>query len=359
MRVVIAPDSFKGTLSNFDAASSLAKGWRSIRPMDELILLPMADGGEGSLETIASIHQRGERKRSKVQFYKNIEREAVWLLLEDGTAIIELALCCGLPLMPSLDSLGSHTFALGQVIAEAAKEPDVKRIVICLGGSASTDGGAGALMAMGVKLLDENRLDIPKGGAGLSLLEKINLDGVLPAPVGGVTCLVDVTNPLIGPNGAPHTFARQKGANENEIKILEVALSHLKEISGVDDFEGAGSAGGTPFGLSIAWPIELKAGAQEIATLIGVNDALVGADLVITGEGKFDHQSLQGKVVGTIMEMATAAGVKVSRCVGASELPLTDLDYSLVELAGDEVSAKAGASHWLEVAGADLAQSFI
>ena len=352
MKVVIAPDSFKGSISNFDAASAIAQGWSSIRPTDELILKPMADGGEGTLETIAFNNSNAIR----VPIANH--QSACWLLLEDGTAVVELASICGITLLTHLDPMNSNTYLFGAALKDAAMDPRVQRIVMCVGGSASTDGGAGALMALGARFLDRNGESIGLGGAGLQDLDSIDLADVVPMPTGGVTCLTDVRNFLLGPEGAAPVFAPQKGATDEQVIELESGLHRLQQVSQLTDFEGAGAAGGTPFGLSIGWRVEIQSGAEAIATLIGLPEALLDADLVITGEGRYDSQSLQGKVVGTVGELAASNQVPVRYCVGSSEKELGVQGVELVQIAPSAEDAINSSWHWLYQAGVLLAQRF-
>ena len=210
-------------------------------------------------------------------------------------------------------------------------------------------------MALGARFLDRNGESISVGGAGLQDLDSIDLADVVPMPTGGVTCLTDVRNFLLGPEGAAPVFAPQKGATAEQVIELESGLHRLQQVSQFTDFEGAGAAGGTPFGLSIGWRVEIQSGAEAIATLIGLPEALLDADLVITGEGRYDSQSLQGKVVGTVGELAASNQVPVRYCVGSSEVALNGSGVSLIEIAPSLVAAMGQSDIWLRQAGALLA----
>ena len=350
MRVVIAPDSFKGSISNSEAAGAIAKGWLIIRPLDEVILLPMADGGEGTLETIAV----SQPDSIKVCF--EADRSVYWLLLKDGTAIVELAAISGITLLSNLDPMNSNTYRYGEVLKAAALDSRVKRIVATVGGSASTDGGVGALLALGASFLDGKGESIPLGGIGLRDIANIDLLGLIAPPVGGVTCLVDVTNPLLGPLGSAQTFSPQKGANVDQILQLEAGLEHLKKISSQEDFAGAGAAGGTPFGLKLGWNVKIDSGAEVIASLIGLPEAISAADIVITGEGRLDLQSSFGKVVGAIRQFALNQGKRVFYCVGSSEEALDAEGIALIDIAPSMTEAMANPSKWLVIAGSELAK---
>jgi glycerate 2-kinase len=349
MKVVIAPDSFKGSISNFDAAEAIAEGWHAVRPQDQLVLKAMADGGEGTLETIAASHPDSQRITIALPHNPH------WLLLADGTAVVELANICGLTLLPELNPMQAHTYELGMVLRSIALDSRVEKIVLTVGGSASTDGGAGVLVGLGAQLLNKEDLPIALGGSGLLELVRIDLSNVVPAPRGGVTCLVDVTNPLLGSLGSAAVFAPQKGASSAQVIELEAGLKNLQRVAGVADFPGAGAAGGTPYGLSVAWDISLNSGALAVAELIGLTSSVENCDLVITGEGRFDSQSNSGKVVGTVVEIASRYGKRVNYCVGSSELPLGADGVALINIAPSFDEAMFNTFQWLVEAGRRLA----
>ena len=349
MKVVIAPDSFKGSISNVDAAAAIAEGWLAIRPKDEVIQKPMADGGEGTLETIALQHPEALRISCK------LEHDSYWLLLPDGAAYVELASICGLTLQQVPDPMKAHTFELGEVLRQIASDERVNRIVLSVGGSASTDGGAGLLMALGARLEDANGEEIKRGGAGLTRLTKLDVSGVIAPPLGGVACLSDVTNPLLGVIGSAAIYSPQKGANPEQVAELARGLERLHRVSGKPDFLGAGAAGGTPYGLSIAWEVDIKSGALAVAELIGLPEAIGAADLVITGEGRLDAQSDFGKVVGTIAEIAKSKGREILYCVGSSAVEMGETGVALVDIAPSLNDAISDPRPWLIQAGRELA----
>ena len=355
MKIVIAPDSFKGTASQSEVSKNIESGWRSVRPQDEIVLLPMADGGEGTLETIASLSPDSIKVNVKVNYYQDKIIDSHWLLLKDGTAIVELAVACGLTLMERLDPLGAHTYGFGQLLKSAASDKRVKKIIACVGGSASTDGGSGAIAALGAKMLDSRGADVVLGGAGLTELAQIQVGQVIPAPAGGLTILVDVNNPLLGSEGAAKVFSPQKGALPSEIEILENGLLRFQQVSNHSDFTGAGAAGGTPFGLSLIWPTTVALGSVEISKLIGLESAISECDILITGEGRFDTQSLHGKVVGTLIDIAQRLDKQYQLCVGSSEIPLHESGVSLSDLAGSKSEAMQNPKKWLINAGIALA----
>ncbi len=328
--IAIAPDSFKGTLGAAAAAEAIAAGWRSVRPDDELLVLPQADGGEGTLDALAAAIAGSVRHPVlAVTGPDGRPVDAYWLALPDGTAAVELAASSGLPLMAALDPTGATTRGLGEVIA-AALDAGATRLIVALGGSASTDGGRGALEALGW----------PRS--------------LRPAPPGGVVLLSDVTAPLLGPAGAAAVFGPQKGATPAQVAELEARLTAFSDVlGGRPATPGAGAAGGTAYGLSTAWGAAITSGADYIAQLTGVHARPV--DVLITGEGRFDTQSLGGKVVGQLLARAPGRTVVIA---GELRVPPPDLGFSLSELAGSRDAAMAEPERWLEVAGAEAAQRF-
>ncbi|WP_353827705.1 glycerate kinase [Agromyces sp. SYSU T0242] len=357
MRVLVAPDSLKGSLAAADAAEAIAAGWRSARPGDELVRMPMADGGEGTVAAIAATRPDGRLRTADVVGPGAERVRAHWLELPDGTAVVELAQSSGLPLLARPDPLGAHTRGLGETIA-AALDAGAQRVVIGLGGSASTDGGAGMLSALGARFLDERGRDLPLGGAALGRLEVVDLAGLRAAPAGGVLCLSDVTSPLLGPDGAAPVFGPQKGADADQVRVLEAGLRRLSQVVGDDGSRpGDGAAGGTGYGLRALWGAELHPGAARTAGLVGVDDEVERADLVITGEGRLDRTSLRGKVVGHLVDRARAVGVPVVVIAGQAEAGVLDGRHgahviTLADLAGGADAAIADPRRWLEAAGA-------
>ncbi|TQC47468.1 glycerate kinase [Rhodococcus sp. WS4] len=356
MRVVLAPDSFKGSLTATEVAAALAAGWSTVRPDDELVLLPQADGGEGTVDAVASCHDTGVwREVPGVRGPDGRPRTGRWLLLEDGTAVVELAQMSGLPLMGSPDPGGASTTGLGQVIA-AALADGAKALLIGLGGSASTDGGAGALRALGAKLLDRDGREIPDGGAALADLATIDVDWLIEPPPGGVELLTDTTAVLCGPHGAAQIFGPQKGADPAECDRLERALANLAGCLGArlpcsPDKPGVGAAGGTGFGLS-AWGGRLVPGAARIAELTGLSAEFGRADVVVTGEGQFDATSLSGKLVGSVLERCAATATRSVVVAGRLAASPPGIGISLSDLAGSADGALAAPTMWCRVAGA-------
>lgn len=363
MRVLIAPDSYKGSISATNAAEAIARGWHTVRPNDELVLRPLADGGEGTMEALHHRHG-GSYQSVSVITPDDHEIQSQWLLLKDGTAVVELASASGLPLMKSLAPLTAHTYGFGQLLRAAAANSRTERIVATVGGSASTDGGVGALKALGARFLNINGEEISTGGIGLQELATIDLQNLISAPPGGVLLLTDVTNPLLGEKGAARVFAPQKGANENEVQILEESLAHYSLITGSDaTVAGSGAAGGSAFGLHALWGSEISSGSEFVFSALGIADEVGTADLIITGEGSLDSQSFDGKVIGSLSSLTQKAGKKLWAIVGVNNLShLPDAlstVISLTECAGNSNSAYKEAERWLEIAGRDAALLYV
>lgn len=352
MRVVIAPDSFKGTVTAADAAAAIAAGWASVRPDDDLVLLPQADGGEGTVDAIAaSTPDARWHSAGTVTGPDGRGVEGRWLGLPDGTAVVELAQMSGLPLMLQLDALGASTRGLGEVIRHAV-DHGATALALALGGSASTDGGAGALRALGLRLLDEHGDELPEGGAALAHLARVDRTALLPLPP--LTLLTDVSSPLLGPAGAAAVFGPQKGADEQDVRTLDAALARFAGVLGGDpEAPGMGAAGGTSYGFAAAWGADVRSGADAVAALTQLDEAITHADIVITGEGRFDSQSSAGKVCGRTLGLAGAKG----RLVAGSILADPGVwNVALADIAGSTEAALDDAAHWLRVAGAAAAR---
>ncbi len=356
MRVVIAPDSFKGTLDAAAAAAAIRTGWLRERPDDEVLLIPQADGGEGTVAAIAATHAGAELVR--VQNVSGPDGQSVtgeYLVLPDRSAVIELAKMSGLPLMAEPDAAGATTRGLGEVI-RAALDAGATRLTIALGGSASTDGGSGALAALGMRLLDSEGEPIPDGGEALGWLFSIDNTGVMAVPEGGVELLTDVSAPLLGPLGAAAVFGPQKGADAEMVTVLDDALANFAELIGTaadPTQSGTGAAGGTGFGL-MGWGgrcCAIVPGAARIAELTGLLAALQTADVVITGEGKFDSTSMTGKVVGHLLGLPTMAQRMLIAGQLADEPPAGTTGIGLTDLAGGSAAAMAEPTRWLRIAG--------
>jgi glycerate 2-kinase len=357
MRVVVAPDSLKGSIGAREAAAALAEGWRGARPGDELVCLPLADGGEGTLQVLAATDPAARWHPVQVTGPDGRAVASSWLELPESTACIELAVASGLPLMAELDPLGAQTTGTGELIADAI-EAGARRVVIALGGSASTDGGTGALAALGARFLDAAGRELPPGGGALPDLAAADLTGLRPPPPGGVTCLTDVRAPLLGPGGAAAVFGPQKGAGPAQVAVLEAGLARLALVlGGAPGAPGAGAAGGTGYGFAAAWGAGIMPGAAELCRIAGLDDQLGRADLVLTGEGRYDATSAQGKITGTVLAAAERAGVPAGLVAGviAADPPPGVTAVALDRLAGGTAAAMSSPARWLREAGRLLA----
>ena len=351
MRVVIAPDSFKGSLTAREVAAAIASGWREQRPDDELVLVPLADGGEGTLDAMEqAIPDAVRRSAGTVTGPDGRPVPGEYLLLPGGAAVVELAQASGLPLMGTLDPLHATTRGLGEVIGRALDD-GATSIVVGLGGSASTDGGAGALRALGLRLLDEHGNDVADGGAGLLDVRTVDRSRLRPIP-GGVTLLSDVTAPLLGPTGAAAVFAPQKGAEPHDIALLDRALARFASLLGGDpSVGGTGAAGGTGFGFLATYDARMLSGADHLAALVGLPERIAASDLVLSGEGRFDEQSLGGKIVGRTLATARAAGVTAGVIAGQITTAPPQWGVALTAIAGSVEQAIAEPAKWLAAAG--------
>lgn len=360
MRVLVAPDSFKGTLAATGVARALAAGWRAVRPGDTVVELPLADGGEGTMDAIgAAVPGAVPHPVPAVTGPDGRPVDAAWLQLPGGRAVVELASSSGLPLMAAPDPLAAHTRGLGEVIAAALASGLVRSMSVAVGGSASTDGGTGALAALGARFMSAAGEELPLGGAALARLARVDSTALLPPPPGGVEVFADVTTPLLGRRGAAAVFGPQKGADPAGVAALDHALGRLAAVlGGAPDAPGAGAAGGTAYGFATAWDAAIVPGAARIAELVGLPAQIAAADLVLTGEGGLDATSLAGKLTGYVAGLAAAANRPVVAVAGQAD-PAFDWPgagvLTLTELAGTPARASADPGRWLAAAAEHLA----
>lgn len=320
MRVLFAPDSFKGSLDPTAVATALADGWRRGRPSDELQLIPLADGGEGTLEAIKATG--GEWLELPVHARDPLGRPLRATFLRRGDeALVEMASASGLSRLDPAerDALAASTFGTGQVMA-AAIGLGVRRMVIGLGGSATSDGGSGLLRALGARFIDARGEELRDGGGALGELERIDLSGLAPvlAEV-HLTIASDVTNPLLGELGAAATYGPQKGADQHQVALLERNLARYADVleaatqHPIREVPGSGAAGGTTAGLLAIRDrfasFAIRPGVEVIMELTGFDAALAASDLVLTGEGRIDEQTGFGKTAMGVARRAHAAGV--------------------------------------------------
>ncbi|MGO2488774.1 MAG: glycerate kinase [Pseudomonas taetrolens] len=319
MKIVIAPDSFKDSLSALKVADAIAEGLAEALPGAHLVKCPMADGGEGTVEAIVTAGN-GQLRRHQVQGPLGTPVDAHWGWLPDSrTAIIEMAEASGLQLVApgQRDACTSSTFGTGQLI-KAALDEGAQRIILAIGGSATNDAGAGALQALGLGLFDDQGNALARGGLALAKVARIELAG-LDTRLADVRFEIaaDVNNPLCGDHGASAIFGPQKGASPEQVLELDRALGHFADHCArvlprdVRQEPGSGAAGGLGFAAKAFFGAQFRAGVEVVAELVGLADAVKGADLVITGEGRFDAQTLRGKTPFGVARNAQQQGVPV------------------------------------------------
>lgn len=322
--ILIAPDSFKGTISSLEVCEILKKSFGEVFRDTDIKTLPIADGGEGSID--AFLHVKSGKRlhvNTKDPYFKPMK--SFYGLLDDGTAIIEMATTAGLPLVKEKNPLLTTTYGVGEQIKDAI-EKGSKRIIICLGGSATNDAGCGLACALGAKFLDKhNKEFIPTGGT-LKQIKDIDLTNLKKLLKGvHIQTMCDINNPFYGKNGAAFVFAPQKGADKAMVKTLDENLQALnekvKELFGVDlqQIKGSGAAGGMGGGMVAFLGSKLEMGIEIILENANFEKLLKNASLVISGEGKIDSQSIDGKAISGIAKKCQKAGVPLVCIVGGYE----------------------------------------
>lgn len=319
MKILICPDSFKDALPAAAAARAIACGIRRLKAEIELVECPLADGGEGSLEALLAA-TGAERRTATVQDALGRPTQAAWgWLAERRTAFVELAEASGIQALAPAErtALHSTTHGVGELI-RAALDAGAERLLLTLGGSATNDGGAGMLMALGARLRDTAGRELPPGGAALEHLAELDLSGLDPRLADlHVEAAVDVDNPLLGERGASAVFGPQKGATPDDVDRLDAALARFADVAagalGEEhrNLPGAGAAGGMGFAARAFLGAELRPGIELVMEQVGFAALLADADLVITGEGQLDGQSLAGKTPVGVARAAQARGVPV------------------------------------------------
>ena len=319
MRVVAAPDSYKGSLSALAVAEAIERGVRAVFPDAEVVKIPIADGGEGTVEALVAA-TGGRRELRTVRGPLGDPVSAHWGILGDGeTAVIEMAAASGLPLVAPgrRDPRVATTYGTGELV-RAALDAGVRKLVVGIGGSATNDGGTGLARALGVRFLDASGADLPDGGAPLARLAAIELSGLDPRLAAAeVLVACDVDNPLTGPRGASAVYGPQKGATAAIVAELDAALAHYARLAraatgrDVADLPGAGAAGGLGAGLLFFTPARLRPGVGLVLEATGFDAKVKGADLVITGEGRTDFQTAMGKAPVGVAAAAKRHGVPV------------------------------------------------
>ena len=370
MRVVVAPDKFAGTLTASEAAGAIARGWARADSRARLEEIPVADGGEGTLDALVAA-LGGERRSHEVTGPLGEPVQAdIGLVRSPGgvESIVEMSRASGLQLVPEdrRDPSVTTTRGTGELILAAARARP-RRIVVCLGGSATNDGGAGMAQALGIRLLDGAGRDLPPGGAALRDLVSIDLTGLAPEVRGiEVVAATDVDSPLTGPDGASAVYGPQKGAGPVAVLALDEALRHyaavIREELGidVDAVPGAGAAGGLAAGLLAFLGARIRRGFEVVADALDLERRLQAADVVVTGEGRYDEQTERGKAPAGVLRLARSAGcraVVIAGQVAGGVRPDAELVISLAELAGSVEGAKAKAGLYLESAAEDAARA--
>ncbi|WP_025353489.1 glycerate kinase [Nocardia nova] len=377
-RVVLAPDKFKGSLTAPEVAAALAAGIARSAPDAEVLELPVADGGDGTVDVFVAAGW--ERVRAEAVGPTG-EPSTASYAVRDGTAVIELAEVVGLVKLPGgqPDPMHSGTYGLGLLIRHAL-DRGLREIVLAVGGSASSDGGAGMLQALGLRIIDAGGDESARGAAALAAARRIDSSGLHPAIAETTFVLAsDVDNPLLGAHGAVAVFGPQKGSDRQQCVELEAALTNwaeLVESSGAArpaaratdwaEHPGAGAAGGTGFGAMAVLGARPRSGIEAILELIDFPGRIRGADLVVTGEGALDEQTLRGKAPAGVAAAARDGGATVVAVAGRCELAPEDLRaagfdrcYALAELEPDPERSIAGAVSLLEELGARIAADYL
>lgn len=362
MRVLVAPNAFAGSLSAVAAGAAIAEGWRQRRPGDQVTVVPVSDGGPGFVSALAGL---GEARSSAVEGPFAERVDVSWLVLPDGTAVVESAQACGRHL--GVGPLEAATAGVGELVCLALDVPGIRRVVVGVGGTGSTDAGAGAASALGAWLLDGSGHPVPPGGGGLSRLDRVDLADLDPRlPSVEFVVAADVDNVLCGPDGAAAAFAPQKGASEGDVEALEAALRRWAAVverdvpgaEGVAARPHSGAGGGLAAGLMAFCRGAARPGAGFVLEALKLSRKVALADLVVTGEGAFDWQTLRGKAPAAVAALAQKEGVPCLVVAGQVEAGRremasagVDAAYAVADLAGSVEEALAEPAGWL----ADLA----
>jgi len=349
VRILVAPDKFRGTLTARQAVEAVATGWRRTRPDDELELVPMADGGEGTMDALIEA-LGGTVEHLRVTGPLGDPVAAAYGIAgspQGSIGVVEMARASGQIVLGVRrgDPLRATTRGTGELMA-AAIEAGVGRLVVCIGGSATNDGGVGMASALGARFLDAAGNPVTEGGAALVDLVRIDLSGLHRGLAGvSVTGACDVDNPLTGPSGASAVYGPQKGASADDVVLLDHALAHLAAVverdlgASLHDEPGAGAAGGLGFGLMALCGAGLHPGVEVVMDAIGLDERIAAADLVITGEGSLDEQSLHGKVPAGVLEVCRLAGVPAAIVCGRAEIDVPGVSVvSLVDRVGERAA---------------------
>ncbi len=345
MKIVIAPDSFKGSLSATGVVEAVAEGTRETAPGAVLIAQPLSDGGEGTLDVLAHHGFDIHRVTAPGSWGEPVVAS---FATRDGVVVIESAQAFGfLPGATPTQALAASSAGVGHLIKEALASGPTE-ILLTVGGTSGTDGGFGMLRALGAIGLDRNGDAIGVGGGSLHNLDSVNLSGLDSRLTRTrLRVLTDVTNPLLGPTGAAAVFAPQKGADPDAVELLEGGLARLAQLFGQEQAErpGAGAGGGLAFGAMAALGASQESGATAMMELTGVGAAMSGADLVVTGEGSFDTQSLGGKITGAVIERAQAQNIPVVVVCGVSPMSAELSGVTVIEITASAPSLQESIDH--------------
>ena len=315
MRVVIAIDSFKGSLSSVEAGNAAAEGICRAFPDAECVVRPLADGGEGTVDALVA-GMGGEIREVEVTGPAGRPTTAKYGLLPGGAAVMEMAQAAGITLVSGGEKnpMSTTTYGVGEMVVDAAAR-GAERFIVGIGGSATNDAGAGMLQALGWRLLDAEGHELPRGGAALAGIARIEPPRSLPRAAFRVAC--DVTNPLCGPNGASAVFGPQKGATPDMVAVLDAALARFAEVSGGDAAApGAGAAGGLGYAFKTFLGAELTPGVDLILEETRLEVDVADADIVVTGEGRLDGQTVMGKAPIGVARLAKRYGKRVIAFAG-------------------------------------------
>jgi glycerate kinase len=372
--IVVAPDKFKGSLTAADAAAALARGLRRQLPGARIVEHPIADGGEGSVEMVL---RHGFQPVSREVRGPTGTPVSATYALDGDTALVEMAAAAGLGRLPGgtpddRTARTASTYGVGELVRDAL-DRGARRIVLAVGGSATTDGGAGMVAALGARTETSSGRAVPEGGAGLLEVERLDL-GALDRRLAGATVVVacDVDNPLTGPTGAAAVYGPQKGAGPDTVALLDGALGHWADVvaaaTGRDlrDLPGAGAAGGLGFGAAAVLGAEVRSGIDTLLDLSGFVRAVDRADLVIVGEGSLDEQSLHGKGPIGVAAVAARAGARVVAVAGRSTVALDrvrplgiDAVHTLTDLEPDPGRSMRRAAELLETTAERIAAAWL
>ncbi|HEY6566006.1 MAG TPA: glycerate kinase [Actinomycetota bacterium] len=349
MHILVAPDKFKGTLTARQVCDAVTSGWSGVRPHDTVEAVPMADGGEGTMQALAdALGGRLASASVTGPLGHRVDADFALVPVDGGLlGVVELARASGLGLVPSSqrDPNRTTTRGTGELML-AAMEAGARRLLVCIGGSATNDGGVGMAQAMGYRFLDAGGNEIGPGGKGL--LDLMRIDATHAAPQLSAVSVVgacDVDNPLTGPHGASATYGPQKGASADDVLVLDRALGHLAAVVERDlgipyrDAPGAGAAGGVGFGLLAFCGARLRPGVEVVMEAVDLVRRIAQADLVLTGEGSLDAQSLHGKTPAGVLDACALARVPAVVVCGRAEISLEAVEVvSLVERVGADAA---------------------